>query len=123
MIKKIKNHYLCKLLVILTLFNFINLSADFYTPINGNQKFFVPDPIDTMAELLLEYFMDMDQETIPDTEVPQEQRKFKDLKFVYQLLWKNQKLENFEDALNWNSFYSNLFESIKIDLQAPPPKS
>jgi hypothetical protein len=122
MIIAIHNHIICRILIILTLVNFINLSADFYTPYSSKSQHTVHDPIDTVAELLLEYLLDMDQETIPDAEVPQEQRKFKDLKlfnhFMRFVLAANQTFV----PKNLITCYINLFESIKIDSQSPPPK-
>lgn len=122
MIIAIHNHILCRILILLTLVNFINLSADFFTPYSSKVQHTVHDPIDTMAELLLEYLLNMDHEIIPDAEVPQEQRKFKDLKLfnhvVKFILATNQTYV----PKNLISCYINLFESIKIDRNFPPPK-
>ncbi|UJP67069.1 hypothetical protein IPZ59_11955 [Mongoliitalea daihaiensis] len=113
---------MCKVFILLTLVNFINLSADFYTSDSLTKKRHTFDPIDTLAELVIEYFLDMDDEIIPDTEVPQEQRKFKDLKLYHQTFEIIQLLDitSFEQKLF--SFYFNLFESIKLDIHSPPPK-
>ncbi|MGY6522659.1 MAG: hypothetical protein ACXIUD_13080 [Mongoliitalea sp.] len=123
MIKKISNSILCKVLVLLTLVNFINLSADFYTPQTLVNKHQLVDPIDTLAELVLEYFFDMDEKTIPDTEVPQEQRKFKDLKLYHQDISKIISQKIFVQQQHCNAYYLNLFESIKIETNSPPPKA
>lgn len=123
MIKKISNSFWCKILVLLTLVNFINLSADFYTPHSLVNKYQLADPIDTLAELVLEYFFDMDEETIPDTEVPQEQHKFKDLKLYHQDINKPSSKKIFVQQQCCNPYYLNLFESIKIETNSPPPRA
>ncbi|HSJ69641.1 MAG TPA: hypothetical protein VK921_18305, partial [Anditalea sp.] len=71
MIKKIKNSWYWKGLTYLMLVNFINLSANFYHASEIDSLMLKhQDPIDSLAELVLEYVFNMDDETIPDTEVP-----------------------------------------------------
>lgn len=63
------------------LLNFINLTANFYqasTPLSLDP--YHQDPIDNITELVLEYILDMDGDTVPDTETPMEKTKLKDFK-------------------------------------------
>lgn len=55
------------------LVNFINLSANFYqASVIDSILLENHDPIDSITELVLEYVLEMDDKTIPDTEVPHE---------------------------------------------------
>jgi len=110
-------------MVFLLLINFINLSANFYqssildSPLLENH-----DPIDSLAELVLEYMLDMDSETIPDTEVPHEKNKFSDLKLHFQPAL----IEILQNAGNSIirpiSIYLFNFYSFMIEINSPPPK-
>ncbi len=57
-----------KYLTFLLLVNFINLSANFYISSSQGSAFspspFIDDPMDTVAELVFEYAMDMPDDTI-----------------------------------------------------------
>jgi hypothetical protein len=119
----LKNCWLFRWMVFLLLINFINLSANFYqssildSPLLENH-----DPIDSLAELVLEYMLDMDSETIPDTEVPHEKNKFSDLKLHFQPAL----IEILQNAGNSiirpTSIYLFNFYSFMIEINSPPPK-
>ena len=80
------------------------------------------DPIDSLTELVLEYVFEMDDETIPDTEVPHEKRKLMDVKvilekcFIYQI----QKSYGKESPITF--YYEGIFEEIDMEHPTPPPK-
>lgn len=123
MIRKINKSRLWKGLTYLMLVNFINLSANFYHASEMDSLMLKhQDPIDSLAELVLEYVFEMDDETIPDTEVPHEKRKLADVKqlyfveeFTYQLF------ANRLDIL-YNSYYENFYKNWSFDINSPPPK-
>jgi hypothetical protein len=80
------------------------------------------DPIDSLAELVMEFVLDMDEETIPDTEVPYEKKTFSDLKL-------HLKAEAFNIHTNcqninqtYSIYYFKIFQSIKAEVHSPPPK-
>ncbi|TVP53736.1 MAG: hypothetical protein EA341_00690 [Mongoliibacter sp.] len=110
-------------MVYLLLVNFINLSANFYhssvidSPLLENH-----DPIDSLAELVLEYVFEMDDETIPDTEVPHEKKKFSDIKLHLQ----NEGValaQDFDDSeSSLNTYYLEIFKSISKENDSPPPQ-
>jgi len=84
MLIKLKKYWLSRWMVYLLLINFINLSANFYqSSIIDSPLLPDHDPIDSVTELFLEYMLDMDDGTIPDTEVPHEKNKFSDLKLHF----------------------------------------
>jgi hypothetical protein len=110
-------------MVFLLLINFINLSANFYqssiidSPLLQNH-----DPIDSVAELVLEYVLEMDEGTIPDTEVPHEKNKFSDLKLHFHPV----QIDVFFNAGYLISkpitVYLSNFYSFKKEVNSPPPK-
>ncbi len=84
MIRLWKKTWLSKLIVYLLLVNFINLTANFYQASEMDSTLLQQhDPIDSIAELVLEYIFEMDDETIPDTEVPHEKLKISDIKLIF----------------------------------------
>ena len=111
------------MMVYLLLVNFINLSANFHQSSVIDAPFLANiDPIDSLAELVLEFILEMDEETIPDTEVPHEKKKFSDLKLHFEA-----KAIAIQSGFKiipscHSSFYAQLFESIKGEVVAPPPK-
>lgn len=122
--RSIKNSRLWKGLTYLMLVNFINLSANFYHASEMDSLMLQhQDPIDSLAELVLEYVFEMDDETIPDTEVPHEKRKMADVKqlyfaesFTYQLFGNSQYTRS-------HSHYENLYQNWSFDINSPPPKT
>ncbi len=58
--------------------HFLNIAASFYY---YESKYITQevighvDPVDNLVELALEYFLEMEDDTIPDTEIPHEKRK------------------------------------------------
>ncbi|MGY6544696.1 hypothetical protein [Arthrospiribacter ruber] len=112
-----------KLMVYLLLINFINLSANFYhASVIDSPLLEHHDPIDSLAELVLEYVFDMDEETIPDTEVPHEKKKFSDIKLHLEYASVSS-LPSFVISLNAvNPHYLAVFESISKENDSPPPR-
>ncbi|WP_139189862.1 MULTISPECIES: hypothetical protein [Rhodonellum] len=104
--------------------NFLNLSASFYQSAESQSIFIQSqDPLDTLTELVLEYFLEMDDDTVPDTEVPGGKRSLLDLKMnLPHNFWK---LESVKINL-WhkhNTFYTDFSESLSQEIDSPPPKS
>ncbi|PSL07889.1 hypothetical protein [Cecembia rubra] len=123
MLLRLKKSKLSKVIVMALLVNFINLTANFYhASVMDSSLLRHQDPIDSLTELVLEFILEMDEETIPDTEIPHEKKKISDLKFHY--LSKN--LNSVEKVTfkerTYGEFYANLFESLKKDVNAPPPR-
>jgi hypothetical protein len=123
MLRRLKKHWLLRWMVFLLLVNFVNLSANFYQssiidfPLLENH-----DPIDSIAELVLEYMLDMDDETIPDTEVPHEKNKFSDLKLHFQPALFEFLLSPGNLISKPISIYLSNFYSFKKEINSPPPK-
>lgn len=123
MLMRLQKSIISKFLVYLLLVNFINLTANFYhASVMDSSLLAHHDPIDSLAELVLEFVLDMDEETIPDTEVPHEKKKFTDIKLHFE----REELELHVDSPNisitYHDFYSTIFESIKGDVYSPPPQ-
>lgn len=123
MLIRLKKNIICRGLVYLLLVNFINLSANFYhSSVIDSPLLEHHDPIDSLAELLLEYVLEMDDETIPDTEVPHEKKKFSDIK----LHLESQGIKVFQEfgdaERNLNTYYLEIFESITKENDSPPPQ-
>jgi len=113
-----------KFLVYLLLVNFINLTANFYHASVMDSSLLVNhDPIDSLAELVLEFVLDMDEETIPDTEVPHEKKKLSDIKLHFGPEQVDLFPElNFSNTKHSASYAIN-FDSIKGETHSPPPRS
>lgn len=80
------------------------------------------DPIDSLTELVLEYVLDMDDETIPDTEVPHEKRKLIDVKIIIEKAFACQ-LQKSDNKTNTRTFYyEDIFKEIDLEQSSPPPK-
>lgn len=124
MIKKIKNSWYWKGLTYLMLVNFINLSANFYHASEIDSLMLKhQDPIDSLAELVLEYVFNMDDETIPDTEVPHEKRKMADVKQLYLNEKFSYQLFAFKLNTRYYSHYENFYQNWSFDINSPPPKT
>ncbi|KEO75388.1 hypothetical protein [Anditalea andensis] len=116
--------WIWKGLTYLMLVNFINLSANFYHASEMDSSLLRHhDPIDSLAELVLEYFFEMDENTIPDTETPHEKRKIADVT----TLFPGGSFSYFMTQYNLNhyffSHYENLYQNMSFDISAPPPKA
>jgi hypothetical protein len=123
MLQRLKENILCKFIVYLLLVNFINLSANFYhASVIDSPLLEHHDPIDSLAELVLEYVFEMDDETIPDTEIPHEKKKFSDIKLHLE------KSGNLLDRIYGDiksikgDYYFEVFESIVTEKDSPPPR-
>jgi hypothetical protein len=122
MLMRLKRQKFSQGIIYILLVNFINLTANFYTASSIDSPLLNQhDPIDSLAELVLEFVLEMDEETIPDTEVPHEKKKFSDIKlyFLHQL---NAILEFQFPVIKPNSYYLNIFESTSLEINSPPPK-
>jgi len=123
MIRKIASGIWGKLITFVLLVNFINLSANFYHASEMDSHLLQhQDPIDSLAELVLEYVLDMDEETIPDTEVPHEKRKIADIKLLYtaEKISFSQFLP--QTKRSYKGHYENFYEDWAFDINSPPPK-
>jgi hypothetical protein len=105
------------------LINFFNLSANFYHTRSSDSIYEIhADPIDSVSELVFEYAMDMDEDTIPDTEVPEQKRKIKDFKMICESvnpekpIWTIQKVEAIVSL-------SADIDPIDLPRISPPPKN
>lgn len=120
---RLQKSIISKFLVYLLMVNFINLTANFYHASVIDSSLLVhQDPIDSLAELVLEFVLDMDEETIPDTEVPHEKKKFSDIKLQVApgkigFLPKFRFIENIT-----GDTYLVHFDSIKGETHSPPPR-
>ncbi|AFL85939.1 hypothetical protein Belba_3437 [Belliella baltica DSM 15883] len=84
MIKVFRKSKIINLITLVLIINFINLTANFYHPLHLNSvEQNLIDPIDTLAEIVVEFIFEMDNQIIPDTEVPNEKRKIPDIKLVF----------------------------------------
>lgn len=124
MIRGIKRSIVWKGLTYLMLVNFINLSANFYHASEMDSLMLEhEDPIDSIAELVLEYFFEMDDETIPDTEVPHEKRKMGDIKQLYVSPLFSFQLGLPQIKLEYHNRYEASYEPLTYEITSPPPKS
>jgi hypothetical protein len=123
MLIKLKKYWLSRWMVYLLLINFINLSANFYqSSIIDSPLLPDHDPIDSVTELFLEYMLDMDDGTIPDTEVPHEKNKFSDLKLHFHPVQIDVFFNRGYLILKPITVYLSNFYSFKKEITSPPPK-
>lgn len=123
MLLSIKKHFITKSVTYLLLLNFINLTANFYqASVIDTNLLINQDPIDTLAEVFLEYFLDMDEETIPDTEVPHEKRQLGDIKLAFFPTKVNFEKQLTIEVLKLNCFYLDSLLNTEGEPTSPPPK-
>ena len=108
----------------LLLINFINLTANFYQLSNLDQTLLkYDDPYDSVAEIVLEYFLEMDEDTVPDTELPDDKRKILDLKSLFS----NRKFHFPKMSIRYEisciCYFKNLYQDIAAEKLNHPPKS
>lgn len=123
MLIPLRRYQLFKWITYLLLVNFINLSANFYQASSLDSILFENhDPIDSITELVLEYVLEMDEETIPDTEVPDEKRKIVDFKVLIENIGTN--IQAPKIPFRKGSFYilEDIFKNIYLEQSSPPPK-
>lgn len=105
------------------LLNFVNLSANFYMPTASDSIYETnADPIDSISELILEYALDMEQDTIPDTEVPEQKRKIKDFKVFYHAVGTQDPTWIFETNLKKVPIAPCAPNNVDPTKNCPPPK-
>lgn len=80
------------------------------------------DPIDSLTELVLEYVFEMDDETIPDTEVPHEKRKMIDVKIIIEKNFTCQLQKSNNKSTTKSFYYEGVFKQIDLEQSSPPPK-
>ncbi len=124
MLLVMKRYHLLKWINYLLLINFINLSANFYhASVMDSTVLENYDPIDSLTELVLEYVLDMDDETIPDTEVPHEKRKLIDVKIIIEKSFTCQLQKSNNKLTSRTFYYEDIFKEIDLEQSSPPPKS
>lgn len=110
-------------MVYLLLVNFINLTANFYQASELDSALLQHhDPIDSIAELVLEYIFEMDDETIPDTEVPHEKLKFSDIKLHLTRSTYIPVRSSFIEKNKNNFCYTMPIYGIENEAFSPPPR-
>jgi hypothetical protein len=123
MLLTMKRYHLLKWINYLLLINFINLSANFYhASVIDSSLLENHDPIDSLAELVLEYVFEMDDETIPDTEVPHEKRKLIDVKIIVEKNFSYHFQKSNCKSKEKSFHYEGIFKEIDLEQSSPPPK-
>lgn len=123
MIRRLKKSTIISCITYVLIINFINLTANFYQKADSNPYgISIVDPIDTLAEIIVEFIFEMDDQIIPDTEVPNEKRKIPDIKLAF--TWTEIKLACFV-TLKSNRW--GIFDDTKIiggikKVCYPPPE-
>lgn len=123
MFRKLNKNLLIKWVNYLLIINFINLTANFYCGTNSfSSDLYYSDPIDTLAEIIVEYIFEMDDEIIPDTDVPNEKRKIPDIKLAFtQFLF----ITNIHSTIVTNDWVNNQnFKTLGMtyEICSPPPE-
>lgn len=84
MIRKLKKSTVVRYTTYLLLINFFNLTANFYQEaVNNPYSIGLTDPIDTLTEIIIEFIFEMDDQIIPDTDVPNETKDNPDIKLAF----------------------------------------
>lgn len=118
---KLKNSSWTRVINFLLILNFINLSANFYISDTRNRRE-IFDPIDTVAEIFIEYIFEMEKEIIPDTEIPNGERKFKDFKLYFEKTNLSSAMKNSATCNNWPIENEEGFLQSYLNNPSPPPK-
>ncbi|MCL6259652.1 hypothetical protein M3O96_11155 [Aquiflexum sp. TKW24L] len=124
MFGRLRKKAIIKYITYILLVNFINLTANFYQVSSlDNTLLKYEDPYDSLSELILEYFLEMDEDTVPDTELPEDKRKMLDIKTVIgnETFQFDRHLSNIT-VFN-NIFASDMYKNIVFGIISPPPKS
>jgi hypothetical protein len=123
MLKALKKSKIINIITFLLIINFINLTANFYYSGNFNSlEQNINDPIDTLAEIVVEFIFEMDDQIIPDTEVPFEKKKIPDIKLAFT---RNEIKINcyFTFELNkWRNFSEVSLNTGIDNKDSPPPE-
>lgn len=123
MLSAMKRYHLVKWINYLLLINFINLSANFYhASVQDSTLLENYDPIDSLTELVLEYVFEMDDETIPDTEIPHEKRKLIDVKIIVEKSYTYQLQKSYCQKSSGTFYNESIFKEIDLEQSPPPPK-
>lgn len=123
MFRKLHKNLLIKWVNYLLIINFINLTANFYCGTNSlSTESYYSDPIDTLAEIIVEYIFEMDDEIIPDTDVPNEKRKIPDIKLAISQF---HFIPNVHSTLVSNDWVNNQYFKtlgMTFEISSPPPE-
>jgi hypothetical protein len=113
-----------KFVTYILLINFINLTANFYqvSPLDYTLLKY-EDPYDSLSELILEYFLEMDEDTVPDTELPEDKRKMPDIKTL--IGFESFSIVNYELTIfvAKKDFLFEIYKNIALGKISPPPKA
>lgn len=113
-----------KYITYVLLLNFINLTANFYRVSSLDHTLLkYEDPYDSLSELVMEYFLEMDEDSVPDTEFPEDKRKMPDIKTfigldVFQFVGKETVC-----IVPSGRFNNDIYENIALGKTSPPPQS
>jgi hypothetical protein len=112
-----------KIITYVLLVNFINLTANFYQESSLDHTLLKHnDPYDSVTELVLEYIMDMDEETVPDTEVPEDKRKMLDIKTLIGFETFQLSRQDLASVISEQYVFTNWYQNIALERISPPPK-
>lgn len=123
MISKLRRHCFSKWVNFFFLIHFINLTANFSQSPGLNSIIQYPDdPLDSVVEMILEYGFEMNDDTIPDTEVPKEERSMLDMTLSQPVnFWKmNSKVFNRKEMPFPYELES--LRLIHLEVIIPPPR-
>lgn len=110
-----------RLVWILLLVNFINFSANFYEdPVYSSNSNLSTDPIDSISEIIYEFILDGDQDTIPDDGSSQEEKNIKKLTVFLSEIYQ---LNDFDLIQSDTKSFSitQQIEDAFLDPSTPPP--
>lgn len=123
MFGRLRKKEITKYITYILLVNFINLTANFYQVSSlDNTLLKNEDPYNSLSELVMEYFLEMDEDTVPDTELPEDKRKMPDIKTFIELdTFQFVGQESF-CFVSVSRFYNDIYENIALGKISPPPK-
>jgi hypothetical protein len=123
MFGRLRKKAIIKYITYILLVNFINLTANFYQVSSlDNTLLKNEDPYDSLSELVLEYFLEMDEDTVPDTELPEEKRKIPDIKTFIGLDTFEFEIRETLCIISVSRFYHDIYKNIALGKISPPPK-
>lgn len=124
MLGRLRNKDVIKYITYILLVNFINLAANFYQVSSLDKTLLkYEDPYDSLSELVLEYFLEMDEDTIPDTELPEDKRKIQDIKTFLKFDSIQFMVQGPFRIVSVKKFHIENYKNISLKKISPPPKS
>lgn len=110
-----------RLVWILLLVNFINFSANFYEdPVSYSNSEISTDPIDSISEIIYEFILDGDQDTIPDDGSSQEEKNIKKLTVFLSEIYQLNDFDFIQSDPKSFSIVQQIEEAF-LDPSTPPP--